>query len=92
MTHLARPALGLLLFAFTLLLPSAPAAAIQLTDLALNCAGAWLEAGVVLTGPSCQGQGLFLGACLTEWPVDTAPITRFALTLDGVLVALRQGR
>jgi hypothetical protein len=82
LTRLGVLALLLVLGSF-----AAPAEAIQIDELALNCAGTWLEPGVVLTSVSCQGQGIQLAARLSGWPVDTAPITRFALTLDGVLAA-----
>jgi hypothetical protein len=59
MTHLARPALGLLLLVFTLLLPIAPAAAVQITDVHLNCAGTRLAPGVTLTNTDCGGGGLW---------------------------------
>jgi hypothetical protein len=32
---------------------AAPAEALQINDLRLNCAGVWLEPGVVLTSVSC---------------------------------------
>lgn len=60
--------LGLLALLLALWPLAAPAEAIQIDELALNCAGTWLEPGVVLTSTSCQGQRLFLDARLSGWP------------------------
>jgi len=68
------------------LLLAAPAEAVQITDLRLNCAGVDIFGGTV-HNVSCQGEGLFLDAVVRGFPVATAPVVRFALALDGVEIA-----
>jgi len=77
-----------LLLLLALLLLAAPADAVEITNLRLNCAGLDIFGGRV-HDVSCLGQGLFLDAVATGWPVPDAPIVRFALTLDGVLAGER---
>lgn len=68
------------------LLLAAPAEAVQITDLRLNCAGTWLEPGATVTNASCGGQGLWLDARVSGFPVAVDPVMRFALTVDGQLL------
>lgn len=72
--------------ALVLLLFTTPAQAVQISGLALNCAGAWLAPGAPITSTGCGGQGLWLDAVVTGFPVPTPPIFRFALTVDGRLL------
>jgi hypothetical protein len=54
-------------------------------DVRLNCAGVDLVPGTVLTDISCRGEGLWLDAVVSGFPVATPPVLRFSLTLDGTL-------
>ena len=79
----------LLLLALALQMSARPAAAGQITDLALNCAGVWLELGVTVTNVICFGEGLFLDARV--FPASTTLPTplRFMLSLDGAFAGER---
>lgn len=66
------------------LLLATPAQAVQITDLRLLCGGR--EVRGVITSVACGGGGLWLDALATGFPVAEAPVVRFALTLDGVLI------
>lgn len=74
----------LLLLALALLLLPLPAAAVQIDELALNCAGTFLGPGAVVDNVGCQGQGLYFIARLSGWPVPEAPVIQFRLLVDGV--------
>ena len=74
------------LLILALLLLAAPAEAVQITDLRLNCAGLDIFGGIV-HNVSCEGQGLFLDAVVTGFPVSSSPVVRFALALDGAEIA-----
>ena len=76
MRYLLGPLLALLL--------ATPAHAVQITQVALNCAGDRLPAGVTVHTLTCMGQGLWLGATVGGFPVETDPTIRFALTVNGV--------
>lgn len=69
-----------------LLFLATPAHAVQVTSLRLNCGGTWYDAGATISERVCR-EGLFLHAIVSGFPVDTDPVIRWALALNGTEVA-----
>jgi hypothetical protein len=66
---------------------AAPAGALTLHDVVLRCASVVLAPTPLVTNVTCEGQGLWLTARVSGFPVPQAPTVEWALVLDGVLAA-----